>query len=49
MREKIILVCEKCLSRNYQTTKRSKEMKERFVVKKFCNRCNEHTVHKESR
>ena len=48
MREKVILVCSECLSRNYQTTKQ-KYGKERLENQKFCKRCNKHTVHKESK
>ena len=48
MREKIILICEVCLSRNY-TTFKSKDKKERLKIKKYCKRCGEHTFHKESK
>lgn len=49
MREKIILVCTECLSRNYTTTKNKTIQTERFEVKKFCPKCNKHTVHKETK
>lgn len=49
MREKIILVCEQCLSRNYTTTKNKSTTKERIQIKKYCPRCNAHTLHKESK
>ncbi|MFA6739605.1 MAG: 50S ribosomal protein L33 [Bacilli bacterium] len=49
MREKIILVCTNCLSRNYTTTKQKQVSKERFEVVKFCKKCNAHTTHKESK
>lgn len=49
MREKIILVCEQCLSRNYTTTKNRATTKERIQIKKYCPRCNAHTLHKESK
>jgi len=48
MREKIILVCTECLSRNYNTTKNKQTQKERIEVNKFCPKCNKHTLHKES-
>jgi large subunit ribosomal protein L33 len=48
MREKIILICEVCLSRNY-TTYKNKDKKERLQIKKYCKRCGEHTLHKESK
>ena len=49
MREKIILVCTECLSRNYNTTKNKTTQKERLELAKFCPKCNKHTVHKESK
>jgi len=48
MREKVILICEVCLSRNYSTYK-NKDNKERLEVKKFCKRCNSHTTHKQTK
>lgn len=47
MREKVILVCTKCLSRNYTVTKKKGD--ERMEVNKYCPKCNEHTLHKETR
>jgi len=49
MREKIILICSECLSRNYETTKRSDKSGTRFEIKKYCPRCQRSTIHKESR
>lgn len=49
MREKIILICTECLSRNYTTTKNKQTQKERIEYVKYCSRCNKHTVHKESK
>lgn len=49
MREKVILVCEECLSRNYSTTKNKTTATTRLEIKKFCPRCNKHTLHKESK
>ena len=48
MRIKIRLICEKCLSRNY-TTYKHKDEQERMTIKKYCSRCKEHTMHKESK
>jgi large subunit ribosomal protein L33 len=48
MRKKIILICEECLSRNYSVYK-NKDDQKRFQVKKYCKRCDKHTVHKESK
>ncbi|MBP3504628.1 MAG: 50S ribosomal protein L33 [Bacilli bacterium] len=49
MREKVILVCEICLSRNYTTKKNKLNTTERMEIKKFCPRCNKHTLHKETK
>lgn len=49
MREKVILVCEECLSRNYTIDKNKLNNSQRIVIKKFCKRCNKHTVHKETK
>lgn len=49
MREKLILVCTVCLSRNYTTTKNKQTQTERLEINKYCSRCNKHTLHKESR
>jgi large subunit ribosomal protein L33 len=48
MRQKIILICEECLSRNY-TTYKNKDKKERLQIKKHCKRCGKHTLHKETK
>lgn len=48
MRKKIILICEECLSRNY-TTYKNIDNKNRLEMKKYCKRCDKHTVHKESK
>ena len=45
---KVILICEECLSRNYVTTK-NKQSSERLELKKFCPKCNKHTLHKETK
>jgi len=49
MRVKVILTCETCLSRNYSTMKNKQTDSERMVIKKFCRRCNTHTIHKETK
>lgn len=49
MREKIILVCENCLSRNYATKKNKLNTTTRMEIKKFCPRCNAHTIHRETK
>ena len=47
-RLRITLVCEECGARNYQTTKARKK-DERLRIKKHCQHCKRHTVHKESK
>jgi len=49
MRQKIILVCSECLSRNYTTSKNRLTTTERLEINKFCPSCNKHTLHKESK
>ena len=49
MREKMILVCEECLSRNYTTTRKKTVSTTRFEIKKFCPKCNKYTIHKQSK
>ncbi len=48
MRKKIILICEECLQRNYQTTKNIND-KKRLELMKFCKHCNKQTLHKETK
>lgn len=43
---KVMLICEECLSSNYGTNKSSTE---RIVIKKFCKHCKKHTIHKENK
>ena len=49
MREKVILICSKCLSRNYTTTKKKDAVSTRLEIKKYCPKCNMMTLHKESK
>ena len=49
MREKIILVCTECLSRNYTTSKKKAGSTQIMQLSKFCPRCNKKTLHKESK
>ena len=49
-RVNVVLVCEVCGSRNYQTTKARKTgPQERLALKKHCPHCKAHTMHKESK
>ncbi|HHU59733.1 TPA: 50S ribosomal protein L33 [bacterium] len=49
MRDKVILICNECLSRNYNTTRKKFDVSKKLEVNKFCPRCNKHTLHKESK
>ncbi|XMB67605.1 50S ribosomal protein L33 [Mycoplasmatota bacterium zrk1] len=48
MRKKVILVCTECMSRNY-TREKNATSNERLEVKKYCKKCNKHTIHKETK
>ncbi len=47
MKNKAVLICTECSSRNYEVKKSEKST--RFEVKKYCNKCKKHTLHKESK
>ena len=49
MKEKLILICEDCLSRNYSIFKNKNLASKRLIIKKFCSQCNKHKIHKESK
>lgn len=48
MRKKVALACTVCNSRNYSTDKKQ-QSSERIEVKKYCKRCDEHTLHRETK
>ena len=48
-REIITLACQKCEERNYSQSKNKRLHPERVEYRKFCSRCNCHTVHKETK
>jgi len=47
MRDIILLQCTECKERNYSTMKNKKNTTEKLNIKKYCNRCRKHQVHKE--
>ena len=49
MKEKVILVCSECLSRNYTMTKNKRLNVNRLELNKYCSRCAKHTLHKETK
>ncbi len=49
MRELLSLACEDCKRRNYTTDKNKRTMTEKLTLKKYCNFCRKHTLHKEGK
>ncbi|MDQ7982708.1 MAG: 50S ribosomal protein L33 [Spiroplasma sp.] len=49
MRDGVTLRCEKCKEENYIADRNKKKQVEKLAVKKFCPRCNAHTLHKEKK
>jgi len=49
MRDQITLECTECKERNYSTQKNKRLHPQRVEFKKYCPRCNQHRVHKETR
>ena len=47
-RKRVVLVCDECGARNYETTRKKTET-ERLTIKKFCPTCRKHTIHRESK
>ena len=48
-RDKVILACQDCKERNYDTTKNKRLHPERVEYRKYCPRCRVHTQHKETK
>ncbi|MFO7953035.1 MAG: 50S ribosomal protein L33 [Bacillota bacterium] len=49
MRVTIHMACEDCKERNYTTQKSKKNNPDRLEFKKYCSRCKNHTLHKETK
>ena len=49
MRVGVTLACATCKNRNYQSNKNKKNNPERIEIKKYCEFCQTHTVHKETK
>lgn len=45
----ITLACNDCKERNYVTTKNRRNDPGRLELKKYCPRCRQHKVHRETR
>ena len=48
-RVKIVLACQECKQRNYNTMKSKRNDPDRIEMRKYCRFCKKHTVHKETR
>ena len=48
-KNKVILTCTECLSRNYSTSKNKNAKAVRLELMKFCPKCGKHTLHKETK
>ncbi len=48
-RANIVLACNECKQRNYNTIKNKKNNPERIKLSKFCRFCKKHTAHRETR
>ncbi len=48
-RIKVVLACEKCGRRNFETTRSSGITGKTLTLKKHCPGCNAHTVHHETK
>lgn len=48
-RTNIVLACNECKQRNYNTIKNKKNNPERIEFNKFCRFCRKHTAHRETR
>ena len=49
VRQKVILTCSECLSRNYTTSRNRKTQNERLELNKYCKKCGKVTLHKETK
>lgn len=49
MRVTITVACTECKERNYTTSKNKRKNTERLELRKYCPRCNGHTLHKETK
>ncbi len=45
----VTLACNECKSRNYITSKNKKNDPERLELRKYCPRCRQHRVHRETK
>lgn len=48
-RQKYGLVCTECKTQNYVTERNKLNTTEALELKKYCNVCKKHTIHKEKK
>ena len=48
-RPPITIACETCKRRNYTTVKNRTNTRDRLELKKYCQWCRTHTLHRETR
>ena len=48
-RERVMLACEECKRRNYNTKKNKNNTKDKLELKKYCPFCKKHTNHRETK
>ncbi len=48
-RDTIHLVCQECKRKNYTTNKNKRRTPDKLQLKKYCNACRRHTLHKEAK
>jgi len=49
VRPVITLACTECKDRNYTTEKNRRNDPGRMELQKFCRRCRQHTMHRETK
>ncbi len=49
MRVHVTLACETCKERSYISNKNKTKTPDRLAKKKYCPRCDKHTLHKETK
>ena len=47
-REIVGLICSVCKRQNYVTTRNKVNMEKKLEIKKYCNNCRKHILHKET-
>lgn len=48
-RELVTLQCSECKEENYRQPKNKKNTPDRLELKKYCNKCQKATIHKEKK